>query len=141
MKALSHNVLPAIGFKDGARTAAANGDAIIDLAGFEGALIVIASGTITDGTSYEFELKEGDNSALSDAAAVADGDLVAGGPASADKEPTFLAADDDHIHWFSYIGSKRYIRIDLKTVVGSPATGGHFMGQVLKGFPRHAPVV
>jgi hypothetical protein len=141
MKGYSRNQLPQISFKDGARTAAANGDNIIDLQGFEGATVIIASGTITDGTLYTFELKHGDAANLSDAAAVPDTDLVPGGHAAGDLEPAFAAADDDHIHWFGYVGIKRYLRIDLAIVTGSPSTGGHFLGVVVKFFPRHAPTV
>lgn len=133
LKDLYHNLLGELSIHAQALTAAANGDAIIDLQGFEGALIIIGSGTITDGTSYEFELKEGDASNLSDAAAVAAGDLIG-------SEPTFLAANDDILKAFGYIGNKRYLRVDLKTVVGSPSTGGVFFALVIKGFPRHAPV-
>ena len=132
MRDLYNNLLTELSLYFQALTAAANGDAIIDLQGFKGALIQVFSGTITDGTSYEFELKEGDESDLSDAAAVDDADLLG-------SEPTFLAADDDKIKEFGYIGSKRYIRLDLKTVVGSPSTGGVFGAAVVKGFPRHAP--
>ena len=132
---------PVISFKGAAlHTAAAEGAVIVDLAGFKGAMILIQSETITDG-GFVFELKEGNASNLSDAAAVADSDLVAGGPTSGDLEPTFAAADDDHSHWFYYVGSKRYLRIDLKTVTGTPATGGSFIGTVIKMFPHHAPVV
>lgn len=140
MKA-QNDFLPVISFKGGTLyTAAHEGDAIVDMQGYEGALIGIASETITDG-GFVFELKEGDNAALSDAAAVADADLVSGGPVAADKEPTFALGDDDHIHWFYYIGNKRYLRIDLKTVTGTPGTGGSFLGIVIKTSPRHAPVV
>ena len=118
-------------------TAAANGDAIIDLLGYFGALIIVIAGTITDGTSYEFELKDGNNSALSDAAAVADANLL---PNDGTAEPTFLAANDDTVGFFAYIGPKRYLRLDLKTVVGSPSTGGVFAALVVKGFPRHGAV-
>lgn len=131
MRDLYNNLLTEISLFLQALTAAANGDAIIDLQGFNGALIQIFSGTITDGTSYEFELKHGDDSALSDAAAVPDADLLG-------SEPTFLAADDDEVKEFGYIGSKRYLRLDLKTVVGGPSTGGVFGAAVVKGFPRHA---
>jgi len=141
MKDLSRNFLPVISFKDGARTTATNGQVIVDLQGFEGALIVIQSGTITDGTLYTFELKEGDAANLSDAAAVADADLVSGGPTKGDLEPSFAAADDDTVKWFGYRGSKRYLRIDLATVTGSPSTGGHFIGTVIKGYPKHGPVL
>ena len=132
MRDLYDNLLTEISLFLQVLTAAANGDVIIDLQGYKGVLIQVFSGTITDGTSYEFELKEGDESDLSDAAAVADDDLLG-------DEPTFLAADDDEVKEFGYIGSKRYIRLDLKTVVGSPSTDGVFGAAVVKGFARHAP--
>lgn len=132
MRDLYNNVLTKISLFLQALTAAANGDAIIDLQGFNGALIQIFSGTITDGTSYEFELTHGNDSALSDGAAVPDADLLG-------DEPIFLAAADDEVREFGYIGSKRYLRVDLKTVVGSPSTGGIFGAAVVKGFPRHGP--
>ena len=134
MRDLYHNLLPEISLKFAAYTAAQDGQVIIDLQGFENALILIQSGTITDGTAYEFEIKEGDDSGLSDAAAVADEDLNG-------SEPSFAAADDDKVKYFEYKGKKRYIRIDLKTVTGSPSTGGVFGAAVVKGNPRHAPVV
>jgi hypothetical protein len=126
-----HDLKAEIALKGATLKVATTGE-IIDLAGFNGALICVASGTITDGTSYEFELKEGDASDLSDASAVADADILG-------SEPTFLATEDDKVKQFGYIGIKRYIRLDLKTVSGSPSTGGVFLGVVLKGFPRHAP--
>ena len=132
MRDMYHDMKTEISLNMQALTDAANGDAIIDLQGFQGARIEISSGTITDGTSYEFELKEGNDSGLSDAAAVVDADLIG-------SEPTFLAADDNKIKTFSYVGTKRYLRIDLKTVVGSPSTGGVFEGRVIKGHPRHKP--
>lgn len=139
MKDLSRSFYPVISFYPSARTAAANGDATVDLQFYEGALVIIASGIVTDGTAYTFELKESsDNSTFT---AVADADMVAGGPASTDVEPAIAAADDNHIHWFSYIGSLRYLRIDLKTVTGSPSTGGVFYGLVVKGIARHNPTV
>jgi hypothetical protein len=132
MRDMYHDMKTEISLNMQALTAAANGDAIIDLQGFQGARIEISSGTITDGTSYEFELKEGNDSGLSDVAAVVDADLIG-------SEPTFLVADDNKIKTFSYVGTKRYLRIDLKTVVGSPSTGGVFEGRVIKGHPRHKP--
>jgi hypothetical protein len=132
MRDMYHDMKTEVSLNMQALTAAANGDAIIDLQGFQGARIEISSGTITDGTSYEFELKEGNDSGLSDVAAVVDADLIG-------SEPTFLVADDNKIKTFSYVGTKRYLRIDLKTVVGSPSTGGVFEGRVIKGHPRHKP--
>jgi len=134
MKDLYHDLVGEISLKFATMKTATDGQNVIDLQGFQGALILVASGTITDGTAYTFELKEGDESDLSDAAAVADSDLLG-------SEPSFAANDDDKIKVFGYIGSKRYLRVDLKTVTGSPSTGGVFGAVVVKGFPRHAPVV
>lgn len=129
MRDLYNNLLTVLSLFLQALTAAAEGDAYVDLQGFEGALIQVFSGTITDGTSYEFELKESaDHITFT---AVADDDLLG-------DEPTFLAADDDKVKEFGYIGSKQYLRVDLKTVVGGPATGGIFGAAVVKGKPRHA---
>ena len=129
---LFNNLKAEIALKGATLKVATEGE-IIDLAGFNGALICVASGTITDGTGYEFELKEGNAADLSDAAAVSDEDILG-------SEPTFAAADDDKVKQFGYIGHKRYIRLDLKTVSGSPTTGGIFVGLIVKGYPRHAPV-
>jgi len=135
------NEYPVISFKGGAvYKAAHDGDAIVDMQGYEEALILIQSETITDG-GFTFELKEGDNSALSDAAAVSDADLVGGGPTAGALEPTFAATEDDKSKWFFYRGSKRYLRIDLKTVTGTPDTGGSFIGTVIRMGARHMPTV
>lgn len=134
MRDLYHDLLPEISLNIQTLTAAANGDAIIDLQGFEGALIIVESGDITDGDAYTFELKEGNDSGLSDAAAVADADLLG-------SEPVFATTDDNKVKSFGYIGSKRYIRVDLKSCTGSPSTGGYFTALVVKGYPRHKPAV
>ncbi|MBA7616883.1 hypothetical protein ES703_24185 [subsurface metagenome] len=130
MRDLYNNVLTALSLHLQALIAAAEGEAYVDLQGFEGALIQIFSGTITDGTSYEFELKEAADLA-GPYTAVADDDLLG-------EEPTFLAADENEVKEFGYIGSKQFLRVDLKTVVGSPSTGGIFGAAIVKGFARHA---
>ena len=140
MDVTSRDVYPVQSFYPSARTAAANGDAYVDLQGYEGAIIHIASGVITDGTVWTFELKE--SATTSGFTAVADADLVAGGPTAGDLEPIFTAVTEDNDdHWFGYKGSKRYLRIDLTAVTGSPGTGGIFVGTVFKVKPRHAPTV
>jgi hypothetical protein len=138
---MNKDLYPVISFKGGVNyTAAHDGDAIVDMQGYEEALILIQAETLTDG-GFTFELKEGDNSALSDAAAAADADLVGGGPTAGALEPTFAATDDDTSRWFYYKGNKRYLRIDLKTVTGSPSTGGMFIATVVRMKARHLPVV
>lgn len=104
---------------------------LIDLQGFGGALVVVQSGTITDGT-FTFELRHGNASDGSDLAAVPDEDLLG-------TEPVFGATDDNKVVQFGYIGTKRYIKL-VATVSGSPSTGGTLGAIVIKGFPRHAPV-
>ncbi len=138
---MNKDLYPYISF-EGAKlyTAAHDGDNIVDMAGYEEALVLVAAETLTDG-GFVFELKEGDNSALSDAAAVADADLVGGGPTAGDKEPTFAATEDDTPKWFYYKGGKRYLRLDLKTVTGTPSTGGSFMGLIIPMKARHMPTV
>lgn len=129
MRDLYNNLLTILSLYFLARIEPADGEAYVDLQGFEGALIQVFSGIITDGTSFEFELKESDDHVSF--TAVADDDLLG-------DEPTFLAADSDKVKELGYIGSKQYLRVDLKTVVGSPVTGGVFGAAVVKGSPRHA---
>ena len=102
---------------------AKTGDAIVDLQGFEGAQIICFCGVIT--VDMTFQLMEGDESDLSDAAAVADADLLG-------TEPTLESDTDNLVGEFGYIGSKRYLRVD--TTVGT-GIGGAI---ICKGFPRHA---
>ncbi len=134
------DVYPVQSFYAAARTAAANGDAYVDMKGYEGAIILISSGTITDGTAWVFELKESADHVTFTAVAAAD--LAPGGSTAGDLEPTFtLASDDNQDRWFEYKGNKRYLRIDLTSVTGSPGTGGIFSGIVLRVRPHHAPTV
>jgi hypothetical protein len=105
---------------------AKTGDAIVDLQGFEGAMIVCGSGVLT--VDMPFQLMHGDDPALGDAAAVPDTDLVG-------TEPTLLEATDNEIKHFAYVGTKRYLRVD--TLSGT----GIGWAAIIKGFPRHAPVV
>lgn len=136
----ARDVYPVQSFYASARTDAATGDAYVDLQGYEKAIIVISSGKITDGTAWVFELKE--SSDHSSFTAVSDSDLVAGGPTAGDLEPTFTKAESDNEdHWFEYVGNKRYLRIDLKSVTGSPGTGGIFSGIVLLVGKKHLPSV
>ena len=127
MKDLYHDYLAEHSLYPVSLAGAANGDAIIDLQGFEGALIVCYTGAITVDTV--FELKHGDDSGLTDAEAVPDSDLLG-------SEPTFLnATEDDTVKTFGYIGSKRYLRVDA--TAGTGIAGA----MILKGIPRHAPAV
>ena len=127
MRDLKNDYLPKYSIYPASLGAGAKeGDAIVDLKGFEGAMIVCGSGALT--VDMPFQLMHGDDSALSDAAAVPDADLVG-------TEPTLLEATDNEIKTFAYIGNKRYLRVD--TTAGTGVAGA----AILKGFPRHAPAV
>jgi hypothetical protein len=132
-KDLYNNIEPLLTIYPQAITAAADGDAIIDMSGSFGATIIVQAGTITDGTLYTFELEEGDNSALSDGAAVAAADLLG-------LEPDFAAAEDNTVQRFGYIGNKRYIRLNISAVTGGPSTGGVFSAVIILWPKRNSPV-
>lgn len=129
MKDLYHDILcePMID-ADAYTGDAKSGDHIIDLQGYEAVLIIVQAGDITAGGT--FELKEGDESDLSDAAAVADADILG-------TESVFANDDDNKVKTFGYIGTKRYIRLDFKT----DGWNGDFGAVAAKDSARHAPVV
>jgi len=127
MRDLYHDFYPDYSIYPASLGAAAKeGDAIVDLQGYEGALIICGSGALT--VDMTFQLMHGDAADLGDAAAVPAADLLG-------TEPTLLAATDNEIKTFGYIGQKRYLRVD--TTVGT----GIGWAAILKGKPRHAPVV
>lgn len=83
--------------------------AIIDRANFNQLEFVLSTGTLSDSNCTSTVLvEEGDNSALSDAAAVADADLLG---TEAGAAVTF--ADDGEARKIGYRGSKRYVRLTV----------------------------
>ena len=123
---LYHDALPKYSIYPASLGAAAKtGDAIVDTQGYEEALIICGSGDLT--VDMPFQLMHGNDAALADAAAVPDTDLVG-------TEPTLLEATDNEIKSFSYVGTKRYLRVD--TTLGT----GIGWAAILLSKPRHAPV-
>lgn len=106
--------------------------AIIDTQGFSSLLFVMLAGTLTDGT-YTPLIEHGDDSGLSDAAAVPD-DQLNGTEAGA----AFAATDDDVTKSIGYVGDKRYVRLSL--VSASTTSGGTLSAVALRGTPNLAPV-
>jgi hypothetical protein len=103
---------------------------IIDTKGYESITFVLESGAYTDGT-YTPLIQDGDNSGLSDAAAVAD-DFLIGTEAAA----AISAAHNRKL--VGYVGKKRYVRL---SVVSASTTSGATIGaSVILGNPKHAPV-
>lgn len=110
-----------------ARTASANGTGV-DLQGFDAAVVVVETGTITDGT-HTIEVQESDELA-SGYTAVADADLQG-------TEPAIGGPDDNKVYEIGYLGTKRYVRVAV-TVAGA-TTGGVYAAHVVRGRPRKQP--
>ena len=82
---------------------------IIDTRGFQSLEFVIDTGTISDAdTTIVALVEDGDNSALSDAAAVVDAELL-----GTEAAASFQFDDDDEVRKIGYIGNKRYVRLTL----------------------------
>ena len=95
---------------------------IIDMQGFESLVFVVLLGTLADAAfTTVFLVEDGDDSGLSDAAAVRDVELL---PFSSGSTPEIVAAfdqaDDDLVRRIGYVGYKRYVRL---TITPSDNTG------------------
>lgn len=90
---------------------------IIDKKGFESLTYLIATGSIADAdATFTVLLEEGDDSGLSDAAAVADADLL-----GTEVLAAFQFDDDNECRKLGYIGSKRYTRLTITPVANASA--------------------
>ena len=108
--------------------------AIMDMQGFSAAEFLITLGTITTaGTTYTALLEEGAVANLSDAAAVADADLL-----GTEALASFVDSEVNTTKKLGYKGNKRYIRLTM-TPAGN--TGASTMSAVcVKACPSIAPV-
>lgn len=105
---------------------------IIDTKGFNSVTFVFQMGTLTDG-DYAVLIQDGDDSGLSDAAAVADTYLL-----GTEAGATFDAdTDDNDVAKIGYIGNKRYVRL---SVVSTNTSSGAVCGATcILGHPLDAP--
>lgn len=88
----------------------------IDMQGQQGLLFAIAIGTLADANAtFAVLVEEGDESDMSDAAAVADADLF-----NTEALAGFQFDNDDEVRVIGYRGIKRYVRI---TITPSGNTG------------------
>lgn len=96
---------------------------IIDHRGYDSATYVIATGSIADAdATFTVLLEEGDVSNLSDAAAVADADMVSQTNGTAPETAAAFQFDDDNeVRKLGYIGSKRYTRLTITPVANASA--------------------
>lgn len=90
---------------------------ILDTANFNANELLIATGSIADAdATFAVLIEDGDNSALSDAAAVADADLL-----GTEAGASFQFDDDNETRKIGYIGSKRYIRATITPTANASA--------------------
>src|SRR5262249_28501673 len=105
---------------------------IIDRQGYGSLTFAIALGSIADAdATFAVLVEHGDNSALSDAATAAAGDLL-GTAALAG----FTFADDNATRKIGYRGSKRYVRLTITP--SSNASAALFGAVALLGHPHVA---
>ena len=90
---------------------------IIDRRGFDSLTYVIATGSIADAdATFTVLLEEGDVSNMSDAAAVADADLI-----GTEALAGFQFDDDNECRKLGYKGAKRYTRLTITPVANASA--------------------
>jgi len=108
-----------------------NGD-IIDTAGYESVTFIFQTGTVTDG-DYTVLIQDGDDSGLSDAAAVTDANLL-----GTESGASFTAdTDDNKTSKIGYKGVKRYVRFNI---VSTNTSSGAVLGAVaILGHARTQP--
>lgn len=114
--------------------------AIIDHQGYDALTYLILTGSLADAdATFTVLLEEGDNSGLSDAAAVADADMVSQTPGIAPETAAGFKFDSDNeVRKLGYIGSKRYTRL---TITPANNTGAWLIAAAaVLGQPSVAPV-
>lgn len=106
---------------------------IVDRQGYESLTFLIGAGTLADAdATFTVLVEEGDVANLSDAAGVADADLI-----GTEVLAAFTFADDDEARKIGYKGHKRYTRCTVTPVAN---TGSAPIAVIpLLGHPDHAP--
>lgn len=127
------SILPAAARTDGTVTGE-----YVDTLGYEEVMIVVSTGTVTDGT-HTFSLTECATSGGS-YTAVAAADITCSNTGSGANGVilTTAAAHDNTGVIFFYKGSLRYIKVVC--VSATCSTGAVFCATVVMAKPRHAPV-
>lgn len=115
-----------------ARTATANGVAVDKniAGGAADAIVVIATGTITDGTH---------TISIEDSADGSTGWAAVPAAQLQGTVPVIGAADDDKVFEVGVIDSKQFLRV-TSTLSGAPVTGGVYGAVIVLGDLRTTPV-
>jgi hypothetical protein len=106
---------------------------IIDKAGYESVTYAIATGSIADAdATFTVLLEEGDDASLTDAASVADADLL-----GTEALAAFQFDDDNECRKLGYKGNKRYTRLTITPV--NNASAALISAVAILGHPMNAP--
>ena len=104
---------------------------IIDTLGYESVLLVFQSATLTDGV-YTPSIEDGDDSALSDAAAVDTNFLL-----DSYADSTFVDTEDNTVKTLGLVNKKRYFKLTITSSVVT--SGGTMTVGVILGNALHNP--
>jgi hypothetical protein len=108
---------------------------IIDRQGYDSLEYVIATGSLADAdATFTVLLEEGDVSNMSDAAAVADANLL-----GTEALASFIFSDDDKVFKLGYKGYKRYTRMTITPA--NNASAGLISVIAVLGNPANTPTV
>lgn len=134
MRGLSYELIPIKTILPVKATATTNGSAV-DMAGFEGALMVAEIGQSGDtlSSSVYMTVKFQDSDDGTTFADISDS-LLTGG---ANSVVIDSASEDETVIARGYIGSKRYLRVAVN-FTGTHTNGTPISAVVVKGLPRHA---
>lgn len=107
---------------------------IVDRKGFNSVTFAIATGSLADAdATFTVLVEEGNAANLSDAAAVADADLL-----GTEAGASFTFAADNATRKIGYAGSKRYVRLTITPA--SNASAALMSAVAIMGHPQNAPV-
>ncbi|NUN51825.1 MAG: hypothetical protein HUU06_03420 [Planctomycetaceae bacterium] len=100
---------------------------IIDRQGFDALEFVIQTGVIDDANAtFAVLVEDGDDSGLSDAAAVADAELL-----GTEAGAAFTYANDNVVRKIGYAGRKRYVRLTITPTGNSANAVGALLAAVV----------
>ena len=107
---------------------------IVDRRGFNSLTYLIGTGSLADAdATFTVLLEEGDAANMSDAAAVADADLI-----GTEALASFTYADDDKTRKLGYKGNKRYTRLTITPA--NNASAALICAIAVLGEPMLAPI-
>jgi hypothetical protein len=106
---------------------------IIDMQGFRSLEFAIAIGSVADaGATFAVLVEDGDDSGLSDAAAVSDDNLL-----GTEAAAGFQFDDDDEARKIGYRGTKRYVRLTITP--SANASAALMSALAILGHPENGP--